>query len=838
MQERDLFISHSSGDAEAARDLRAGLEAAGYSCWMAPDDVTGSDPWAEQILTAIQNSRAMLILISANANRSPHVSREVNLAIGRGRPVLPIRIENIAPEASLEYLLSLMQRVDAFPLPIAPHLARILRRLATVVPLATTTVLPLATTAATAPVARSVPEASPAQPPSPGSDVTDAEPATELAARTAPIGPGSRVGAFTVDAVLGEGGMATVYRATQDEPYRSVALKLIRADHVADATYRQRFLAEKDTLAALEHPSIVPIYAAGEADGRLYIAMRLVDGPDLATRLKEAGRLTLAETIATLRPIADAIDHAHEAGVVHRDLKPSNIILDRRGRAYLTDFGLGKHVDRPRDISVSGITVGTLDYMAPEQFSGPLDGALAGRIDIYALGCVAYACLTGAPPFRALEPERVMYGHLHGPVPSILDVHPQLPSAVDAAIQRALAKNPADRFPTGGEFLTALAAPPVIDAAAPAALVTPKAGPALPQSVGVAAAPPSAAHAVMADQPPGLPLPAPPAATVLAPRPGPGSLLARMRRSPALLAGGATGAALVVVATLVFASGAKPAPTSGPGGTQAAAAAGSSRTPALTGPAGTSAAPETIGPLNSRGVPTSDPTSAATLPPLPTVPPAPTPTPDNKAPTGISVAIKGSSVTTTKKVDLTLKATGATEMRLGTATSATGTCAMGAWTKFGGSVNDFDLKGGTAAGTRWVCVEFRDAAKNPAGPARDSVYYDHAPTVTNGLYFSYSTSDLAGQDHFTTRFFNAADSLHVAEDADGLATLKVTKLWLINSNGSTVDYSGNLSTDGKTAQFDIPTNYCGGYNKFKYGFTASDSHVTRDGYFYVEVCTA
>ena len=131
----DLFLSHSSGDADTARELRAELEAAGYSCWMAPDDVVGTDPWAEQILAGIEGSKAMIVLISANANRSPHVSREVNLAVGRKRAVLPVRIENVTPEASLEYLLSLMQRIDAFPPPIANHRDRILRRLAAIVPL-------------------------------------------------------------------------------------------------------------------------------------------------------------------------------------------------------------------------------------------------------------------------------------------------------------------------------------------------------------------------------------------------------------------------------------------------------------------------------------------------------------------------------------------------------------------------------------------------------------------------------------------------------------------------------------------------------------------------------
>ena len=124
----DLFISHSSVDAGAARELRAELEAAGYSCWMAPDDVTGTDTWAEQILGAIEQCRAMIVLVSAGANASTHVSREVSLALGRKRALLPVRIEAVSPQGPLEYLLSLVQRVDAFPPPIASHRARILKR--------------------------------------------------------------------------------------------------------------------------------------------------------------------------------------------------------------------------------------------------------------------------------------------------------------------------------------------------------------------------------------------------------------------------------------------------------------------------------------------------------------------------------------------------------------------------------------------------------------------------------------------------------------------------------------------------------------------------------------
>jgi serine/threonine protein kinase len=819
MTNRDIFLSHSSGDADAARELRAELEAVGYSCWMAPDDVDGTDPWAEQILRAVQDCRAMLVLISSHANQSPHVSREVNLALGRKRAVLPIRIENVQPEASLEYLLSLVQRVDAFPPPITNHKDRILRRLSAIVPLR-----PPGADASTATIAASRPPSEAAtQPeipaaPDPVPDVkppgrievlaaseaskasgkvSASEPETDAPPIVIPtVGLGSRVGAFTIDEVIGEGGMATVYRATQDEPRRSVALKVIRADHASDDAYRNRFLAEKDTLASLEHPGIVPIYAAGTADGVLFIAMRRLDGPDLAGRLAKSGPMSLAETIVTLRPIADAIDYAHEMGVIHRDIKPSNIILDRGGRPYLTDFGLGKHLGDPRDLSAPGTTLGTLDYMAPEQFSGLSDPDLAGRTDVYALGCVAYACLTGAPPFRADEPQKIMYAHLHGAIPSLRDTRPDLPISVDAALRQALAKNPADRYATADEFIAALTAAQALATDRTAAVVVP---PAARGASGLRA---------------------------LTPR-GNGLGVAAVIAALLLAIGG--GAVLVNSAgwlNKVAASTDAPSnvETSGPTN----ATTDEPTDPATDMPSGPPSDPPT-------NPPTDPPTRPPTEPPPPTDKPGPTP--DERAPTGLALSIKGPAVITSKKVDLALKASGASEMRIGTASSATGTCGYGGWRSYSTSLNNVDVGGGSTDGRRWICAEFRDRAGNTAGPVRDSVVFDNAPVVHNGLYFSYSAATLAGKSSFTLRFFDPIDSLHIATDADGLSTLSVIDLWQIKSGGN-INYSAALINGGTSAKFNITSTYCnGGSDTFTFGFTVMDEHgIKRNGTFFLQVC--
>ena len=288
-----------------------------------------------------------------------------------------------------------------------------------------------------------------------------------------PLPAGSSFAGFQVDAVLAQGGMGVVYLATELRPRRRVALKLIAPALAADPAYRERFLREVDALAELEHPNVVPIHAAGEWGGQLYLAMRYLDGPDLAEVVRSRGPLSAPDALALLAPIADALDAAHARGIVHRDVTPSNIRLDARGVPYLTDFGLTKRA------ATSGVTaltlgpMGTPAYMAPEQFNAEVpalhaDPALASRADIYALGCVLVTLLTGSPPYPRDTSEAALWAHVHAEPPVISERRPDLPRALDAVVARALAKDAADRFESAGLLVAAARA--ALGAGAPAAI--------------------------------------------------------------------------------------------------------------------------------------------------------------------------------------------------------------------------------------------------------------------------------------------------------------------------------------------------------------------------------
>jgi tRNA A-37 threonylcarbamoyl transferase component Bud32 len=265
---------------------------------------------------------------------------------------------------------------------------------------------------------------------------------------------GSELAGFRVDRLIAAGGMGAVYLAHDATLRRRVALKVVAPALADDKRYRNRFLAEARLAASLEHPSIVPIYAAGESDGRLYLAMRFLEDGSLADLLAARGRLAPPAAIALLEPLAAALDAAHGAGLVHRDVKPGNVLLDGE-RALLADFGLAVSARAETLLSADASHLnGTMGYLAPEQIEGERPGPAA---DQYAFACVAFECLTGRRPFPRDSELAVIYAHISEPPPSAADLVTELPRALDRVLARGLAKRPADRYPTCREFVHEIA---------------------------------------------------------------------------------------------------------------------------------------------------------------------------------------------------------------------------------------------------------------------------------------------------------------------------------------------------------------------------------------------
>jgi serine/threonine protein kinase len=260
------------------------------------------------------------------------------------------------------------------------------------------------------------------------------------------IAAGDVVAGYEVGALVGRGGMGEVYRALDRRLERPVALKLLTERLSDDDAFRKRLLRESRIAASLDHPNVVPIYEAGEADGRLFIAMRFVDGTDLKGLLRQEGALASERAVAIVAQVADALDAAHGKGLVHRDVKPSNVLLDQQGgreHTYLADFGLTQSVsDRgPTD----GQLMGTVDYVAPEQIRGD---EVDSRADVYALGCLLFETLTGTLPFTGASDVAVIYAHLEGDPPTASERLPGLPLELDDVLARAMAKDPDERQQT------------------------------------------------------------------------------------------------------------------------------------------------------------------------------------------------------------------------------------------------------------------------------------------------------------------------------------------------------------------------------------------------------
>jgi WD40 repeat protein len=266
-------------------------------------------------------------------------------------------------------------------------------------------------------------------------------------------------GPYRLDGLLGRGGMGEVHRAFDTGRGREVALKLLPESLSSDEDFRARFRREAQTTATLRDPHVIPIHDFGELDGRLYLDMRLVDGPDLATVLTRDRALPVDRAVTVVEQVAGALDAAHDDGLIHRDVKPSNILLSavKPGRpdfCYLVDFGIARSVTsstRSR-LTITGATLGTLDYMAPERFlTGPIDH----RVDVYALACVLHECLTGRRPFPSDELAVLVNSHLNLAPPRPSELRPGVPAGLDNVIARGMAKSPDDRFSSASDLATA-----------------------------------------------------------------------------------------------------------------------------------------------------------------------------------------------------------------------------------------------------------------------------------------------------------------------------------------------------------------------------------------------
>jgi predicted Ser/Thr protein kinase len=266
---------------------------------------------------------------------------------------------------------------------------------------------------------------------------------------------GTTIAGYRLEALLGRGGMSVVYRAEQVRLGRTVALKLLAEALTNDPSFRERFERESRHAAEIDHPNIIPIYDAGEAEGQLFIAMKWVRGTDLRTIIEHEGALGVGRTLLYLQQAAAALDAAHDRNLIHRDVKPANILVEQPSeRVYLSDFGIVKHTASP-GMTRTGVFVGTVDYASPEQIEGLTVDA---RADVYALGCVLFECLAGRAPFGRESEVAVMHAHLAEPPPSLHEARPDLPRSLDRVIGIAMSKSADDRYGSCEELMTAVQA--------------------------------------------------------------------------------------------------------------------------------------------------------------------------------------------------------------------------------------------------------------------------------------------------------------------------------------------------------------------------------------------
>jgi pSer/pThr/pTyr-binding forkhead associated (FHA) protein len=287
-------------------------------------------------------------------------------------------------------------------------------------------------------------------PPAPATPL--AAPAARAADReglTSELPPDSIFAGCRIEEVISHGDMAVVYRAEELALQRQVALKLILPERSGEERFRERFRRESKVAAAIDHPNVIPIFDAGDEDGLLFITMRLVEGTDMRALIDAAGRIEPRRAARIVRQVGAALDAVHAGGMLHRDVKPSNVLLGRADHVYLSDFGLAKRAAAVGGLTRLGSIVARAEYVAPEQI---LNQRVDARSDIYALGCLLFETLTGEPPFARWKEGPEALAHLNAPLPSPVELCPDLPREFDDVVRRAMAKDPSERYPSAGDL--------------------------------------------------------------------------------------------------------------------------------------------------------------------------------------------------------------------------------------------------------------------------------------------------------------------------------------------------------------------------------------------------
>jgi eukaryotic-like serine/threonine-protein kinase len=262
-------------------------------------------------------------------------------------------------------------------------------------------------------------------------------------------------GRYALEELVGSGGMSSVYRAHDSLLERDVALKILHSTYLEDEEAVERFRREARSVAQLSHPNVVTVIDRGEEDGRQFIVFEYVHGDTLKDHVEQRGPLSPGEALAIAIDVGEGLAYAHDRGIVHRDVKPQNVLLNGSGPAKVTDFGIARSVDVEHGVTETGTVIGTGDYIAPEQASGH---AVVPASDVYGLGCVLFELLTGSPPYSGAGFVDVAMQHIHAPPPDIRQRRRDAPPRVAAAVERAMAKDPADRFPSMDAFVAELRA--------------------------------------------------------------------------------------------------------------------------------------------------------------------------------------------------------------------------------------------------------------------------------------------------------------------------------------------------------------------------------------------